>query len=67
MAEAALQNPEVVYSLLDNPAEKIATAMDVANQIVVLASSTVSGHVTGQIIMVDGGMEGRLLNKPEDI
>ncbi|KAI6011424.1 NAD(P)-binding protein [Pisolithus marmoratus] len=68
MAEAALQNPEVVYSLLaTTPLKKIATAMDVANQIVVLASSTVSGHVTGQIIMVDGGMEGRLLNKPEDI
>lgn len=45
----------------------MATPLDVANQIVVLSSSTVSGHVTGQVVMVEGGMEGRLLNKREDI
>lgn len=49
------------------PLKKVAIPDDIANQIVVLASSTVSGHVTGQVIMVEGGMEGRLLNKPEDI
>jgi hypothetical protein len=41
--------------------------MDIATQIVVLASSTLSGHVTGQVVMVGGGMEGRLLNRPEDL
>jgi hypothetical protein len=41
--------------------------IDVATQIVVLASSTLSGHVTGQVVMVEGGMEGRLLNRPEDL
>ena len=45
----------------------MAVPSDIANQITVLASSTVSGHVTGQVIMVEGGMEGRLLNKPDDI
>ena len=40
---------------------------DVAHQIVILSSNTVSGHVTGQVAMVDGGMEGRLLNQPEDM
>ena len=49
------------------PLKKVATPLDVANQIVVLSSSTVSGHVTGQVVMVEGGMEGRLLNKREDI
>lgn len=44
------------------PLRKIATARDVANQIVVLASNEISGHVTGQVLMVEGGMEGRLLN-----
>ena len=40
---------------------------DIASQIVILSSSRVSGHVTGQVIMVEGGMEGRLLNRPEDV
>ena len=40
---------------------------DIASQIVILSSTAVSGHVTGQVIMVEGGMEGRLLNRPEDI
>lgn len=42
------------------PLKKVATALDIANQIVVLSSSLVSGHVTGQVVMADGGMEGRL-------
>lgn len=49
------------------PLKKVAMPMDIATQIVVLASSTLSGHVTGQVVMVEGGMEGRLLNRPEDI
>jgi hypothetical protein len=35
---------------------------DVAVQIAVLASSRVSGHVTGHMIDVAGGMEGKLLS-----
>ena len=41
--------------------EKVAEPEDVAAQIVVLASDVLSGHVTGQIVTVAGGMEGRLL------
>ena len=41
---------------------KIANAEDVARQVVVLASDELSGHVTGQVVMVAGGMEGRLLH-----
>lgn len=33
-------------------------------QILVLASATVSGHITGQNLIIAGGMEGRLLNPP---
>jgi 3-oxoacyl-[acyl-carrier protein] reductase len=43
------------------PLEKVAEPEDVAAQIVVLASDVLSGHVTGQIVTVAGGMEGRLL------
>ncbi|KAG1762838.1 NAD-P-binding protein [Suillus occidentalis] len=68
MAEEALKNPQTVYRVLaTSPLKKVAMPIDVATQIVVLASSTLSGHVTGQVVMVEGGMEGRLLNRPEDL
>ena len=38
---------------------KVAQPEDVARQVVVLASDALSGHVTGQVITVAGGMEGR--------
>ena len=46
--------------------KKVAEARDVANQIVLLASAKVSGHVTGQVLMVEGGMEGRVLYMAAD-
>ena len=39
--------------------KKLATPEDVAAQIVALASDQVSGHLSGQVITVAGGMEGR--------
>jgi 3-oxoacyl-[acyl-carrier protein] reductase len=44
------------------PLRKVAVADDVARQVVVLASDEISGHVTGQIVTVAGGMEGRVLH-----
>tara|TARA_Y100001970_G_scaffold265732_1_gene353646 strand:- start:167 stop:640 length:474 start_codon:yes stop_codon:yes gene_type:complete len=41
--------------------KKLATPEDVASAIVVLSSDEVSGHITGQVIEVAGGMEGRLV------
>src|SRR6476469_2308774 len=38
---------------------KVATADDVAAQVVVLASPILSGHLSGQVVTVAGGMEGR--------
>lgn len=68
MAEEALKDPKVVFrSLATTPLKKFATPYDVAAQIVLTSSSAVSGHVTGQVIMVEGGMEGRVLNRPEDL
>lgn len=43
------------------PLEKVAEPEDVAAQVVVLASDELSGHVTGQVVTVAGGMEGRVL------
>jgi 3-oxoacyl-[acyl-carrier protein] reductase len=44
------------------PLRKVATAEDVARQVVVLSSDELSGHVTGQIVTVAGGMEGRVVH-----
>ena len=41
--------------------KKMATPDDVANAIVLLSSDDLSGHITGQIIEVAGGMEGRII------
>jgi 3-oxoacyl-[acyl-carrier protein] reductase len=43
---------------------KVAQPEDVAAQVVALASDTVSGHVTGQVVVVAGGMEGRVIHDP---
>jgi 3-oxoacyl-[acyl-carrier protein] reductase len=43
---------------------KVAAADDIARTIVWLASPEAAGHVTGQVVTVAGGMEGRLLHDP---
>jgi 3-oxoacyl-[acyl-carrier protein] reductase len=55
--------PEDVRRLTRTMAlRKIAAPEDVARQIVVLASDRLSGHVSGQVVVVAGGMEGRVLH-----
>ena len=49
------------------PLRKIGRTHDVAMAVVYLASSHLSGHVSGQILTVSGGMEGRVLYRPEEI
>lgn len=39
--------------------KKLGRPEDVAAQVVMLASDPISGHVTGQVVVVAGGMEGR--------
>jgi 3-oxoacyl-[acyl-carrier protein] reductase len=58
-----LTEPEQVRAVSRTMAlRKIARAEDVAAQVVALASDEVSGHVTGQVVVVAGGMEGRMLH-----
>lgn len=48
MAAAALQNDDTVYAALaSTPLRKVASPVDIANQILVVASPVLSGHVTG--------------------
>lgn len=42
---------------------KVARAEDVARAVVVLASDELSGHVTGELVTVAGGMEGRTIHE----
>ena len=64
MAEDAL-TPETLQTITATmPLRKVATPQDIANAIVWLSSPAVSGHVTGEVVTVAGGMEGRLLNDP---
>jgi 3-oxoacyl-[acyl-carrier protein] reductase len=42
--------------------EKVAQPEDVAAQVVVLASDALSGHVSGELVTVAGGMEGRVVH-----
>jgi 3-oxoacyl-[acyl-carrier protein] reductase len=44
------------------PLRKVAQPEDVARVVVALASDEISGHVTGQVVTVAGGMEGRVLH-----
>jgi len=65
MAEAKLEDRAFVERATATvPLRKVAGVEDVARQIAVVASPTLSGHVTGMNIMVDAGMEGRLLFPP---
>ncbi len=41
---------------------KVAAADDIARAVVVLASDELSGHITGELVTVAGGMEGRTLH-----
>jgi len=44
------------------PLRKVGQPEDVARVVVTLASDRISGHVTGEVITVAGGMEGRVLH-----
>ena len=62
MAEAALAQPEVVARVMaTRPLRQLAEPCDVARICVALASPLISRHVSGEIVTVAGGMEGRVL------
>jgi 3-oxoacyl-[acyl-carrier protein] reductase len=56
-------DPEQVEAVSRTMAlRKVAQPEDVAAQVVVLASDVLSGHVSGQVVIVAGGMEGRTVH-----
>lgn len=54
-------------ALLTIPMRKIARPDDVAAAVIYLASDRLAGHVSGEIITVAGGMEGRVLHRESDL
>jgi len=62
------RDPDQVRRVLQTiPLRKIANPADVANLCVFLASDRLAGHITGEIIPVSGGMEGRVLYHPQEV
>lgn len=65
---AKLQDAAVVRKVTATMAlPKIARPEDVANAVVFLASDALAGHITGQTLVIAGGMEGRTLWLPGEI
>lgn len=63
MARDALSDPDLPKRITRTmPLRKLGVAEDVARTVVSLASDRISGHVTGQVVTVAGGMEGRVLH-----
>ena len=62
MTRGMLADEDVRRITRTMPLRKVATPEDVAAQVVVLASERLSGHVTGELVTVAGGMEGRVLH-----
>jgi 3-oxoacyl-[acyl-carrier protein] reductase len=63
MTRSTLDDPAVLDQAMRTMAlRKAAEPEDIARQVVVLASDELAGHITGQVVIVAGGMEGRLLH-----
>ncbi|MHA2032518.1 MAG: SDR family NAD(P)-dependent oxidoreductase [Candidatus Kariarchaeaceae archaeon] len=68
MAENELKNHSGVTKALQTiPLRKIANARDIAKSVVHLLSDELSSHVSGQNIVIAGGMEGRLQHEKHEI
>ena len=59
--EAGIDPATVENATATMALKKLATPEDVASQVVILASDRLSGHLTGEVVTVAGGMEGRLI------
>lgn len=72
-------NTEAIGDRLDDPKEfyseaegtvalrKIAQPEDVARTVAFLASHRACGHMSGQVLSVDGGMEGRIVWREDEV
>jgi 3-oxoacyl-[acyl-carrier protein] reductase len=68
MARAALDEPGRIERIARTAAlRQLARAGDIAAAVVMLSSPAAARHITGEVLTVAGGMEGRTLWQGEDI
>jgi len=68
MAKPGINDPASVKRTLQTRAlRSIGKPEDIARSIVFLSSHRLAGHITGEVLTVAGGMEGRLLHDREDL
>jgi 3-oxoacyl-[acyl-carrier protein] reductase len=68
MTDKFTANPGQVQKVLQTiPLRKVGRPADVASAVVYLSSPKLAGHVSGQIITVAGGMEGRVLYTLDEV
>lgn len=68
MAEAALAEPGTIERVLrTTPVRQLARAEDIARAVLFLSSPALARHVSGEILTVAGGMEGRVQWDPGQI
>ena len=65
MTAGTLDSEAIARVTATMPLRKVATTDDIAATILFLTSPVASGHVTGQVVTVAGGMEGRWLWPPD--
>ena len=61
MTEASLTDELVDRVTATMPLRKVARTEDIARAVAFLLSERAAGHITGEVVTVAGGMEGRLL------
>src|SRR6266508_2515253 len=66
MTRGLVDDAEVLRISRTMALRKVARPEDVARQVVVLASDELSGHVSGQVVTIAGGMEGRVIHEDQE-
>jgi NAD(P)-dependent dehydrogenase (short-subunit alcohol dehydrogenase family) len=61
MAETSIAQGKHLKALRTTPLRKVASTEDVAQACLFFASNKTAGHLTGNVLMLHGGMEGRVL------
>ncbi|MBP7147731.1 MAG: SDR family oxidoreductase [Acidobacteria bacterium] len=68
MARAALAEPGGIAQVLRTmPVRQLARPVDIARAVLFLSSPAAARHVSGEVVTVAGGMEGRVQWEPGDI
>lgn len=68
MAEPEIHNQDSVKKTLQTRSlQSIGLPEDMARSIVFLSSPRLAGHITGEVLTVSGGMEGRLLHSQPNV